>query len=65
MAGDKDKQQQFRKKFGDKQVGKPFATDRDSVEEGQEREGTNLDLGEERSDEQLEEIEDLKEDQGS
>ena len=57
MAGESGKKERFQKKFGDRQVGEPFATDRESVEEGQEREGTNLDLGEERSEEQLEEIE--------
>lgn len=62
MPGDSDKKERFEKKFEKDQVGKPFATDRDSVEEGQEREGTNLDLGEERSEEQMEQMHELDED---
>ncbi len=50
-------------KPGDKDyIGHPFETDREAVEEGQEREGTNLDLGEERSEEQKEEAERAKPD---
>ena len=56
-----DKKRQFDEKFGEKKVGEPFSTDRDLVEEGKERQGTNLDLGEERSSEQLEEMEKARE----
>lgn len=51
-----DKQKDWEEKVGDERVGNPFSTDRDLVEQGKPREGTNLDLGEERSDDQLEEI---------
>jgi len=56
VAQDRDKQKDWEKKVGDKRVGNPFSTERELVEEGKEREGTNLDLGEERSEEQEEEI---------
>lgn len=61
MAGkDRDPEREFDEKFKDKKVGEPFKTDRSLVEEGKPREGTNLDLGEERSEEQLDEIEKMK-----
>ncbi len=56
-----EKKREFDEKFREKKVGKPFSTDRDLVEQGQEREGTNLDLGEERSEDQLEEMEKARE----
>ncbi len=56
-----EKKREFDEKFGNKKVGEPFSTDRDLVEQGQERQGTNLDLGEERSEDQLEEMEKAKE----
>jgi hypothetical protein len=56
VTQDHDKQKDWEKKVGDKRVGDPFSTDRELVEEGNPREGTNLDLGEERSEEQEEEI---------
>ncbi len=63
MAGkDKNLERQFDEKFKDKRVGEPFSTDRDLVEQGKPRQGTNLDLGEERSPEQLEEIEKIEKD---
>ncbi|HEX9106730.1 MAG TPA: hypothetical protein VF832_05875 [Longimicrobiales bacterium] len=61
MAGnDKDLEREFDEKFKEKKVGEPFSTDRELVEQGKKREGTNLDLGEERSEEQLDEIEEMK-----
>ncbi len=56
-----EKKREFDEKFGNKKVGEPFSTDRDLVEQGQERQGTNLDLGEERSEDQLEEMEKARE----
>lgn len=56
-----EKKQEFDDKFRKKKVGEPFSTDRDLVEQGKTREGTNLDLGEERSEEQLEEMEKARE----
>ncbi len=61
---DKDLERQFDEKFKDKQVGKPFSTDRDLVEQGKPRVGTNRDLGEERSDEQQDEIEKIEKEKG-
>ena len=59
-----EKKREFDEKFSRKTVGEPFSTERELVEEGKPREGTNLDLGEERSAEQLEELEKARE-QGS
>ncbi len=56
-----EKQQEFDEKFSKKKVGEPFSTDRELVEQGKPREGTNLDLGEERSEDQLEEMEKARE----
>ncbi len=56
-----EKKREFDEKFGKKQVGEPFSTDRDLVEQGKERRGTNLDIGEERSEDQLEEMEKARE----
>ncbi len=56
-----EKQREFDEKFGRKKVGQPYSTDRELVEQGPAREGTNLDLGEERSPEQLEEMEKVRE----
>ncbi len=56
-----EKKREFDEKFGKKQVGEPFSTERELVEQGKERRGTNLDLGEERSPEQLEEMEKARE----
>ncbi len=56
-----EKRREFEEKFGKKKVGEPFSTDRDLIEQGKAREGTNLDLGEERSEEQLEELEKARE----
>ena len=61
MAKKKDKQRDWEEKVGEKQVGQPFSTERELVEQGKSREGTNLDLGEERSPEQEREIEELEE----
>lgn len=63
MASEKDKQRDWEEKVGGKRVGNPFSTDRELVEQGKQREGTNLDLGEERSQEQEEEAEQLEDDQ--
>ena len=52
-----ERKREFDEKFGRKKVGEPFSTDRDLVEQGKPRKGTNLDLGEERSADQLEELE--------
>ena len=61
MAGkERDAERDFDEKFKDRKVGQPFSTDRELVEEGKPREGTNLDLGEERSEEQQDEIDKLK-----
>ena len=60
----KDPGREFDENFKDRKVGQPFSTDRELVEQGKPREGTNLDLGEERSAEQLEELEKARE-QGS
>lgn len=65
VATEKDKQRDWEKKVGEKKVGQPFSTDRELVEEGKSREGTNLDLGEERSPEQEREIEQAEQDRGS
>ncbi len=65
MARDKNRQRDWEKKVGDKKVGQPFSTDRELVEQGKPREGTNLDLGEERSPEQEREIEKVEQDRGS
>jgi hypothetical protein len=61
VAKKKDKQRDWEEKVGEKQVGQPFSTERELVEQGKSREGTNLDLGEERSPEQEREIEELEE----
>ncbi len=65
MARDENKKKDWEKKVGGKQVGEPFSTDRDLVEQGKPREGTNLDLGEERSPEQEEEIRKIQQDRKS
>ncbi len=64
MAGSKDRRKDWEEKVGDKRIGNPFSTERELVEEGKPREGTNLDLGEERNEEQQEEIERGDFDQG-
>jgi len=56
-----EKRREFDEKFGKKKVGEPFSTDRDLVEQGKPRKGTNLDLGEERSEDQIEELEKARE----
>ncbi len=56
-----DRKREFDEKFGKKRVGEPFSTERELVEQGKPRKGTNLDLGEERSPEQLEEMEKARE----
>ncbi len=60
-SNESERKQEFDEKFGKHKVGQPFSTERELVEEGKERTGTNLDLGEERSEDQLEEIEKLGE----
>jgi hypothetical protein len=51
------KQKELRKAGKANQVGNPYDTSRDVVEEGErKRSGTNLDIGEERSDEQKREM---------
>ncbi|MFO7259894.1 MAG: hypothetical protein DIU52_001980 [bacterium] len=50
--------EELRRKGKPDRIGRPYETDRALVEEGErKRPGTNLDLGEERSEEQLREME--------
>jgi len=52
------KREELRRKGKPDQIGRPYETDRALVEEGErKRPGTNLDLGEERSEEQQREME--------
>lgn len=51
------KRRELRKKGKPDQIGKPYDTSRELVEEGErKRTGTNLDIGEERSEEQKREM---------
>lgn len=52
-----EKRRELRKKGKPDQIGKPYDTSRELVEEGErKRTGTNLDIGEERSEEQKREM---------
>jgi len=52
-----EKRRKLRKRGKPDQIGKPYETSRELVEEGErKRTGTNLDIGEERSEEQKEEM---------
>jgi hypothetical protein len=52
------KREELRRMGKPDRIGRPYETDRDLVEEGErKRSGTNLDLGEERSEEQEREME--------
>lgn len=57
-----EKREELREKGKPDQIGSPYDTSRELVEEGErKRSGTNLDLGEERSEEQLREMREARE----
>lgn len=56
------KREELREKGKPEQIGHPYETSRELVEEGErKRTGTNLDIGEERSEEQLREMREARE----
>src|SRR5690606_16454093 len=56
------KREELREKGKPEQIGRPYETSRELVEEGErKRTGTNLDIGEERSEEQLREMREARE----
>lgn len=57
-----EKREELREKGKPDQIGSPYDTSRELVEEGERKgSGTNLDLGEERSEEQLREMREARE----